>query len=70
VLIGSEYPPASQGVRFLVGVFEASPFSIFLCCSAATEFAFSRDVTSILSSGGMFALNGLLLSNKNLSSLS
>lgn len=44
VLIGSEYPPASQGVRFLVGVvFDPSAF---FCCSAA--FAFNNEVTSIL----------------------
>jgi hypothetical protein len=52
VLIGSEYPPASHGVRFLVGVvFAPSPF---FCCSAA--FAFNNEVTSILRTGQVVIL--------------
>jgi len=47
-MMGSEYPPASQGVRFRTdrepSCFFASPAPPV----AAIELAFSRDVTSIL----------------------
>jgi hypothetical protein len=47
VLIGNEYPPASQGVRLRGCVLETSPC---FCCSTALEPAFNSDVTSILTS--------------------